>query len=642
MKLLIKCFICLFAGISIYSCDYLDVVPDNVATLDHAFADRYQAEKFLSTCYWGLPRMGSWNTNPAWLGAMEMILNREYQSAAGMRIALGQDNVAPIMNYWGSMADAGTRSLYAGIRDCNTFLENIERVQDLDRYEIDRQIAEVKLLKAYMHFYLLRYYGPVCPLRESAPVSESTRGVQVYREKIDDCFAYILQLIDEVIDSHALPSSISATPTELGRFVEAAAYAIKAKVLVYRASPFFNGNTNYNDFLDRNGEPFFNQVYDAGRWTAAAEACKEAIAVCEDPVANIRLYQREDYIKTQPLSDSTWLVNALRDSYSGSWTVEQIWTNSASYIGTEIRYACLPRLQESTADVTGILSVPLSTVDLFYSERGIPIEEDPLYDVAGMFNIRTGDDDHKYYIQTGEATAAMNFDREPRFYSTLGFNRGKWYGNSFDNTPVDDSQAMYPKNLWNECSSVSSSPSNYNATGYWPKKLLSLSTQFITVNTLWYQPYGYPELRFADLLLMCAEALNESKNAPDAEVYEYIDRVRARAGLEGVVESWRKYSSMPDKPASKAGMREIIRRERKIELACEGHYYWDIRRWNIAHTELNNRLIQGWTVTSPDVSVYYTVNTVYTQKFNAPRDYLAPIPETDLIKNPSLVQNPGW
>jgi hypothetical protein len=618
----------------------LDVVPDNIATLDHAFADRYQAEKFLSTCYWGLPRIGSWNDTPGWLGAMEMILNKEYQTQAGMRIALGQDNLAPLMNYWSWMNDNGTRSMYAGIRDCNTFLENIEKVQDLNRYEIERQIAEVKLIKAYMHFYLLRYYGPICPLRESAPVNESTQGVRVYREKIDDCFAYILQLIDEVIDSHALPPNIVAIGTEYGRFVEAAAYAIKAKVLVYWASPFFNGNATYNDFLDHNGEPFFNQTYDASRWTKAAEACKEAISVSEDPSAGFRLYRKEDYIKTQPMSDSTWLVNALRASYSDRITVEQIWSNNASIISTVIQDGSIPRLQTGNANVTGILSVPFSTVDLFYSGRGIPIEEDPLYDVANRFNVRIGDLDHKYYIQTGEPTAAMNFDREPRFYSTLGFNRGKWYGNSVNSTPEDDSQALYPKNLWNEISSISNSPNNYNATGYWPKKLVSLNSLFENIDKFWEQSYPYPEIRFADLLLMCAEALNESKTAPDDEVYGYIDRVRARAGLDGVVNSW-KISSNPNKPASKTGMRDIIRRERKIELACEGHYYWDVRRWNVAHTELN-RLIQGWTVTSPDVSVYYTVNTIYTQRFVAPRDYLAPIPEDDIIKNPSLKQNPGW
>jgi hypothetical protein len=642
MKLIIKYFICLFAGISIYSCDYLDVVPDNVATLEHAFADRYQAEKYLSTCYWGMPRSGDWNSNPAWFGAMEMILNKENQTVTGIRIALGLDNVSPLINYWANTGDGGARSLYAGIRDCNTFLENIESVQDLQRYEKDRQIAEVKLLKAYMHFYLLRYYGPICPLRESAPVSESTRGVRVYREKVDDCFAYVLQLIDEVVDSHALPKTIMAQATELGRITESAAYAIKAKVLLHWASPFFNGNTDYESFLDHTGAPFFNQVYDASRWTKAAEACKEAIAVCEDPNVGIHLFQKENYIKPKAMSDTTWLINALRTSYSELWNAEQIWVNTSSLISEDMQKTMLPRLQPGTASVAGLLSVPFSTVDLFYSERGIPIEEDPAYDYSGRFAMRTGDLINRYYITNGGTTASMNFNREPRFYATLAFDRGIWYGNSFNNTPDDDSQSLYPSNLWNEYSSVSTSPSNYNATGYWPKKLINLSTMFTDVNSSWGQPYGYPEIRLSDLYLMYAEALNESKGAPDAEVYEYIDRVRARAGLEGVVDSWRKYSGNPDKPASKTGMREIIQRERKIELACEGHYYWDVRRWKTAYRELSNRLIQGWTVTATEASAYYTVNTVYTQKFIAPRDYLAPIPESDIIKNPSLVQNPGW
>ena len=68
-----------------------------------------------------------------------------------------------------------------------------------------RMVAEAKLIKAYMHFYLLSYYGPICPLRENTPVNESTQGVRVYREKVDDCFAYILELLDEVIEGDPLP-----------------------------------------------------------------------------------------------------------------------------------------------------------------------------------------------------------------------------------------------------------------------------------------------------------------------------------------------------------------------------------------------------------------------------------------------------
>jgi hypothetical protein len=146
------------------SCDYLDIVPENVRTIDDMFVDRYAAEQSLASCYWALPRTAeNWNTNPGIFGSMEAIINREGITEAGMRLALGGNNAtSPIMNYWNSTGDA-TRSVYAGIRDCNTFLDNVEGVKDLPRIQKDRMIAEAKLLKAYMHFQLIYFYGPVCP-----------------------------------------------------------------------------------------------------------------------------------------------------------------------------------------------------------------------------------------------------------------------------------------------------------------------------------------------------------------------------------------------------------------------------------------------------------------------------------------------
>lgn len=170
--------------------------------------------------------------------------------------------------------------------------------------------------------------------------------------------------------------------------------------------------------------------------------------------------------------------------------------------------------------------------------------------------------------------------------------------------------------------------------------MVSLNTTYRDANSVVYESYPFPDMRFADLLLLYAEALNESKEAPDDEVYKYIDMVRERAGLEGVVDSWTKYSNRPEKITTKEGMREIIQRERKVELTCEGQYYWDSRRWKTAITE-QNRLIQGWNIYASDAENYYTVTPVYTQSF-AFKNYFAPIPEADMVKNPQLIQNPGY
>jgi hypothetical protein len=184
---------------------------------------------------------------------------------------------------------------------------------------------------------------------------------------------------------------------------------------------------------------------------------------------------------------------------------------------------------------------------------------------------------------------------------------------------------------------------NYNATGYWPKKYISMLSSYTSQNVFHGDYYPFPSMRYADLLLLTAEALNESKSQPDAEVYQYIDEVRKRAGFEnGVVKDWADYSSTdPTKPTKKDGMRDIIQHERKVELACEGSYFWDSRRWKTAIKEQNNRLIQGWNVNASAVNDYYTPTTIYTQRFTL-RDYFFPIPESEYINNPMLKQNWGW
>lgn len=637
MKEILRYVLILIPLVVLSSCDYLDVVPDNVATLDHAFSNRYTAEKYLATCYWSMPKSGGWNDNPAIFGAMELIFNKE-NTDGGMMAARGFDSpTVALFNYWSSKGNP-IRGLYAGINNCNVFLSNVDKVNDLETYEKNRMIAEVKTIKAYLHFYLLTYYGPVCPLKENAEINESTEAVRVYREKVDDTFAYILELLNEAISSEALPTQIQNRTTELGRFTQAAACFIKAKALVYWASPLFNGNTDYESFLDQNGEPFFNQTYNRDRWRLAAEACEAAIAACD--LCGNRLYQLSDYITSKTMSDDTRMVNMLRHSITERWNCELIWGNTCRSVNEEIQKQMIPRFEEATVQTTtGKMSVPLNVVEKFYTRNGVPIDEDMSFDYAHRYDLRKSDATSKFQVRSGQSSAILNFDREPRFYSTLGFDRGMWYGNSYNNEPVNDAQALYPKNRYGEYSSVFN-PGDYNVTGYFIKKLVSVNTTYRDRNTVTYESYPFPDMRVADLLLFYSEALNEMKDAPDDQVYQYIDMVRARAGLPGVVESWSTHSIYPDKPTTKAGMREIIQRERAVELACEGAYFWDSRRWKTAIKEQNGA-VKGWDITKTNATEYYTVTTVYNQTFTF-KNYFAPIPESDLINNPRLVQNPGW
>lgn len=132
---------------------------------------------------------------------------------------------------------------------------------------------------------------------------------------------------------------------------------------------------------------------------------------------------------------------------------------------------------------------------------------------------------------------------------------------------------------------------------------------------------NYIVLRYGEVLLTYAEALNESLSAPNSEVYWAINKIRGRKTVE-----------MPEveEGLSKDQMRDVIHLERRIELAGEGLYYNDIRRWGTIE-ELNNGPVYN-----------YLGNLIETRSFNPERDYLYAIPSTEIDENPNLTQNPGW
>ena len=147
----------------------------------------------------------------------------------------------------------------------------------------------------------------------------------------------------------------------------------------------------------------------------------------------------------------------------------------------------------------------------------------------------------------------------------------------------------------------------------------------------------------ADLYLNYAEALNEVKDSPDNEVYEYIQAVRHNAGLDlggDLLNTWSQFSNNPSKPTTKDGMRDIIQQERMVELALEGYRYWDLRRWKLAE-DYFSRPIRGWNIFRSDVEGFYEVENIYYRNF-LKKVYLWPISQNELLRNPNLIQNPGW
>lgn len=212
----------------------------------------------------------------------------------------------------------------------------------------------------------------------------------------------------------------------------------------------------------------------------------------------------------------------------------------------------------------------------------------PLLDLVKAYDMKDGTpyDDSKPLYE----------DRDPRFYQTIIYP-----GTTYMGIPVADDRFKF--------------------TGYTFIKFSVYDTEYIQEYD--WNDINYIYMRYADVLLMFAEARNERLGAPDAEIYNALNLIRDRETVK-----------MPlfdvAKNYSKEEMRKIIRHERRIELAGEGLYYNDIRRWGIA-----KEVMAG--------PIYKHDNSLIETRVFQDKDYLWPVPETQTKENPNLLpNNPGW
>jgi hypothetical protein len=175
-------------------------------------------------------------------------------------------------------------------------------------------------LKAYYHFTLVRMYGPIPLIRKNLPVYTDVNAVKVSRDPIDDCFNYIVQLLDSAKNN--LPMVINNPAKELGRITQPMAYALKAKTLVTAASPLFNGNTDQASLKNSDGTVLFPQQFQPEKWTLAATACKEAIDICH--TAGMKLYTYNPVFQQFQLRDTTKVQMNIRGMVTDPWNSELI------------------------------------------------------------------------------------------------------------------------------------------------------------------------------------------------------------------------------------------------------------------------------------------------------------------------------
>lgn len=633
----IICGLSLLAG----GCNYLDIVPeDDIKTIETIFEQREQVDAWVETCYRSVSSFAIVTNNIAYAGADELVGNNNHRYVGdmlagtmdGLLIGDGlQSVVSPISDSWTNT------SYYATIRYCNTFFEHIDETLNMEQEEKDLWTAEVKAVKAFYYFHLVRKYGPIVLLDHTIGVEEETADMKRPRSHVDTCFKEIVRLLDEAAEVLPLRSQKSAD--RQGYFSKESALALKAVALVYQASPLFNGNPNYANFKERNGDQLFSTEVDKEKWRIAAEACDEAI--------DVAVNQGGYHLVEGNTGGGTELLNIMKDielsvQAPGSQSSEVIWmaksggnagqTVKLRYWGYTIPYFCNGDYRFISNSSDGSLSPSMKMVEMYYTKNGLPIDQDKEWNFEERYQMgqELNSDYYRKVVPANTNVLNLHLEREPRFYANIACDRLYWYGIVDD--PVAEAQqpvlieAYRGENFGTDQSSLKPDL-NQNRTGYWLTKFLFSDVELngYADNVATKGDTPMPLIRLAQLYLMSSEAWNEYLDNPnDERVLKGINLVRTRAGIPTVEEAWTDYSLNPSFPTTQAGMRQIIHREMAIEFAFEGQRFWDLRRW-METSELNAPQY-GWNVVAEDAEGFYNnwqgpIVVWSLRGFQAPRDY---------------------
>lgn len=597
--------------------DFLDRQPDDMLDLDKVFAQALEAERYLANVYSYTPPLGDGNHG---FESSFISIADEADFGASFMYANHMHNIGnwgpstTVFNFW--------TYLYQGIRSASVFIARIDECADMSATLRTQRKAEARALRAYYYSLLLRQYGPVVILPETPfEINTPPAELQLPRTPFDACVDYLVAEFDQAMAD--LPDRIT-DQGQLGRIDQLAVQAMKARMLLYAASPLFNGNTDYAAFTNPDNTPLINTVYDREKWKAAADAAK--VIIDRMPAG---LYRKTDE------SGSIDPLRSYRDVFLDRWNQEIIWGRQPkeNLLNWHWWQHCAPR----QAGGESVYGATQQQVDAFFMANG----ERPVMgynsDGSPIINPRAGYSEQGFAEENtaywNEGVSNMYVEREPRFYATISFNGASWVNKGSDNNQ------SYRFEFWMGGADLVGE--NYSKTGYAIRKFIHPSTiwnpNWANVNVEQMQDIFF---RLGEVYLNYAEALNEYDfNANQSEILRYVNLVRERAGIPG----YGNQSEQVAEPASQEAMREAIRAERRVELAFEDFRIWDCRRWKIAEQTDNGPFyginIRGGNQLS-DPELYKRI--AFENRVFQRRHYLWPIPQTEVERNRQCVQNPFW
>lgn len=646
-KNIIAAIVAVFTMCGFTSCEsYLDVDKYiyDMTSLDSIFARKDLLEKYINGASTYMPSFNAlWQSgdDPFSLTSDELFLTTK---GGASKYVLGEiDRFSGDFNMYSTY--------YKGIRRANQIIARIHECLDIS--ELDRRdfTGQAYFLRAYFYYCLLRQYGPVPILPDEAlPSNGTVDELSFQRGTYDECVKYICDNFETA------SSMLQDERADIGLYkiaTRGAALSLIARIRLEAASPWFNGNKYYYDFLRHTDNvPYISQTKEPQKWGMAAAAAKRVIDMGKYELFTVPkdndTPELPDNVEDSAFPDGAGDIDPFR-SYNDLFTGEEMAYNTSEVImaasgSSSIESSAFPRIMGGT----NTININQKLVNAYRMADGSDINDEnsgyPAVDEAWK-TIGGGGKTFSGYELRDQA-ARMYDNREMRFYATIGFCHSYWEASSYTGTTANmkNLEVTYYKDGTGKADS--DQPDYMTYTGYTCRKYVHNSDS--PKGT--YRSKYFPLIRYAEILLSYVEAMNEmeegtvytdengitvSRNL--SEMKEYFNMIRFRSGLPGVTdEEVQDYETM----------KKLIKREWQIEFALEGRRFFDLRRWGDLVNEATG-YFYGMNVDAKlaNREAYYK-ETQITWKYSvfniSNKLNFYPFSQTVLDRNAKLDQNPGW
>lgn len=485
-----------------------------------------------------------------------------------------------VQNHW--------QALYELIHRANSVIRNVATM-DISRTVADEVTGEAKFLRAMAYFRLLTLWGGVPYYDETCDINKEFASVTAPRSTADEIRGHVIDDLTDAIDK--LPVAWPAD--DLGRATKGAAYALRGKVSLYDGQwekaladfeeIVYNKSNQYGYALHADYNDLF-RLYN-GRHSDEMIFSIQSIdgntaGYALDIVSYFGNKSTMRLIASNLIVPSTHLVGLYENRDGSAYDWNQICPGFSEGGSAVRRKALCVAIDEGSTRVTSMLDCDTAKVAQAYRDR----------DPRLCWNVITP---FSHYL--GTDAASMPMDKQ---FVLVDPTKG--------GSPMEAQAFIRNSEGWNSYFWRKWIPTG-NLGGYWGEYSRT--------------PYEFPLIRLGDVILMLAEAYNETGQT--AKAVAEVNKIRGRVDMPGLNSgaAWLQVTTQAD-------LRRRIQDERARELAGEGQRYFDLRRWHLLESSCKD---------ATDIFG----ELMYTRSYQK-RHELWPIPLVEMERNKNLTQNPGW